>query len=234
MSLKYDKKRGTAHPADVLRERFQRHVVATLPDLSRSLRASGRTVFRVLSQVGYHSSYSHTGRYYTLEGIPTFDADGLWFHEDVGFSVLGTLRATVETFVKQASSGCTHEELQGRLRARVHDLLRTLVHARLIGRERVDAVYVYVSASADVARAQLAHRRALRPPTAPSSPPLNAAQVIDVLLAVIRSPRASAKEVGTRLRARGLAVSDTQVQDVFVRYDLEKKTAHSRSRRSRR
>ena len=93
MSLKYD--RRAADAPIVLRERFQRHPVAELPELCRVLSASGRTVFRVLGRIGYHTSYNHAGRYYTLEGIPRFDEAGLWFHDDIGFSTQAN-RKTLE------------------------------------------------------------------------------------------------------------------------------------------
>jgi hypothetical protein len=189
-------------------------------------------VFRVLNKIGYHSSFSHAGRFYTLEGVPRFDENGLWFSDEIGFSARGTLRATVEHLVLQAPAGCTHGEIERLVRLRVHDTLRSLVEAGRIGRERVEALYVYVDADGAATRAQLARRRALQPPT-PTSP-LDAARVIDVLLVVIRNPRAGARAVGEQLRARGLAVSDVQVEEVFTRYDLAKKKASSRSRPSRR
>ena len=188
MSRKYDRPAGDA--PTVLRERFQHHPVAELPELCRALSASGRTVFRVLGRIGYHSSYNHAGRYYTIEGIPRFDEAGLWFHDDIGFSTRGTLRATVEALVQQSASGYTHEELSRLLRIRVHDPLRTLVQAKCLGRERIEALYVYVSARARTARAQLRQRRGSQATAAapPPSPSLDAARVIDVLLAVIRAP----------------------------------------------
>jgi hypothetical protein len=218
-----------------MRARFEKHPIADLASLRRTLHASSRTVFRTLKRVGYHSSYSHAGGYYTLVGVPSFDAHGVWFCQDVGFSTHGTLRATVELLVKEAPAGHTHEELRVVLRLRVHDTLRSLVEAGRIARERVQSLYVYVSPLPDTAQAQLARRRALEvQPAGPPALPLDSARVIDVLLAVIRMPRASARRVAADLRARGFGVADAQVEDVFARYELGKKTARSRSRRSRR
>jgi len=109
--------------------RFQRRSIADLPDLRRLLSASGRTVLRALEGLGYHTSFSHTGRYYTLQGIPRFDALGLWFCEDIGFSAEGTLRATIVRLVEHTPAGYTHEELSSVLRLRVHDTLLDLVEA---------------------------------------------------------------------------------------------------------
>lgn len=219
-----------------LKSLFQRKAVVTLKDLRRSLRASSRTtVLGALERAGYTSSYSHAGRYYTLLGIPRFDTKGLWFYQDVGFSVYGTLRATLERLIREAPAGHTHEELQAILRLRVHDTLRDLVEARRIARETVAALYVYLEVDPAGAKAQLARRLEVeKAHEAISQPPLDSARVIDVLLAVIREPRAGAVKVAAALRERGLGVKDAQVEEVFRRYELEKKTARSRSRPWRR
>ena len=43
----------------------------------------------------YLSSYTHAGRYYTLENISKFDEQGLWFYRD------GTLKETTAVQVEQ-------------------------------------------------------------------------------------------------------------------------------------
>ncbi|MGH7895227.1 MAG: hypothetical protein ACREQL_11205 [Candidatus Binatia bacterium] len=215
---------------------FRRKPIASLEELRVALRTDSRTtVFRVVSRVGYQTSYSHAGRYYTLERIPKFDARGLWFYRGVGFSSHGTLRATVVVLVDRSAAGCTHEELQAALRLRLHDTLRSLVEDHLIGRERVEDVYVYVSARRPVAAGQLAQRRSAQVKAPAAAPLVDPARTIDVLLAVIHHPGDAPKAVVARLGAQGRLVSLEQVEQLFRRYDLpEKKTARSRSRRSRR
>jgi hypothetical protein len=190
--------------------------------------------------VGYRSSYSHAGRYYTLRSIPKFDERGLWFHGEIRFSAHGTLRATVVVLIEQAPTGHTHEELEVILGLRVHDTLRSLVQAKQIGRERVDALFVYVDADPERAQAQLERRReaagaaVAQTPASPESPPLELARVVDVLLAVIHAPKDSPRKLAARLRASGLSIDQEQVEAVFRKYELEKKTARSHSRASRR
>lgn len=232
VSRNYDNGHSPPPHGDVLRARLQRRPIADLPDLERLLSVSGRTVFRALQALGYHTSFSHGGRYYTLKGIPAFDTHGLWFYEEVGFSKAGTLRATIERLVQDAPAGYTHEELAPLLRLRVHDTLLDLVEGGLIARESLDDRYVYVGKTKRRGRMQLVERASRPAPLpAPSLPPVDAARVIDVLLAVIHAPRAGVEVIGRGLRERGLILSDAQVAEVFVRYDLGKKTARSPSTR---
>lgn len=213
---------------------FQRQSVADLATLSAALKTSSRmSVFRRLSALGYLSSYSHAGRYYTLHDIPQFDPDGLWQYQGVCFSREGSLKATVERLVERSEAGRTHPELHARLQVRVHNTLLDLAQGRRIGRETWSGHYLYVSATPARAAAQLRLRQqqpaGLGPP--PEPPP---AVVIEVLLDLVHSARVrpAADRVAERLAARGLPVTVEQVEAIFSRYEL-KKTAPSRSPRWR-
>jgi hypothetical protein len=222
----------------LLEKIFRRKPIATLAEMHRSLGSSTRTVLRALKRAGYLTSYSHAGRYYTLIRLPKFDAAGLWFYGEIRFSRHRTLRATVVVLVKESRAGHTHEELEALLRLRVHDTLRNLVNEKELARERVTGVYVYLHPDAKVAAVQLSRRRTIATPSAPLPPapaaPLDLAQVIDVLVAVIHSPKDDAGAISAHLRARGVPLTAEQVEGVFTAYGLGKKTARSRSRRSRR
>jgi len=75
-----------------LREFLGLQKIATLPELKISLGTTADiTVFRKLKELSYRSSYSHRGRYYTLQEIPQFDSQGLWSFREVWFSRLGNL-----------------------------------------------------------------------------------------------------------------------------------------------
>ena len=109
---------------------FRRKPIADLATIQHALDTKSRTtVFRILSQLGYMTGYSHAGRYYTLREIPRFDEDGLWSHRDALFSECRTLRATIVQLVERAATGRTHAELRDRLRLKVHDTLRELIQA---------------------------------------------------------------------------------------------------------
>ena len=213
---------------------FKRKHVVVLDELRHELQTHSRTtIFRVLSSVGYHTSYSHAGRFYTLKEIPEFNDLGIWFWRDVGFSMHGTLRAAAISLVERAPAGQTHEELQERLRLRLHDTLRDLVEAKALGRRLWEDVYVYLNANREAAEVQWAERqRLVRYPVEqkPALPP-DPARVIDILLDVIQHPKDDEKATARRLTARGLAITSEQIEAVFANYGV-KKTVRSRSRRS--
>ncbi len=223
----------------LLSRHFRRKPVADLQAIQRLLGTTSRTtVFRVLSETGYLTSYSHAGRYYTLEGIPQFDDQGLWSHGEALFSKYGTLRATIVRFVHDAPAGQTHGELRDKLRLRVHDTLRELSKAKKIGRVAFERLLLHVSVEQAVGGAQLAERRRLFESRHPPAPPsLSPTVTVEVLLDLVHGVQAWAKPAAIvgRLGARGVVVSVVQVEEIFQRYGIEpKKTERSRSRRLRR
>src|SRR6516225_539823 len=99
---------------EVVKALLKNQKIATLFELKDALATSSTmTVFRKLKALGYQTSYSHRGKYYTLAAIPRFDAQGLWSYRDVWFSREGSLVDTTQRFVEEAAAGLTSSELQG-------------------------------------------------------------------------------------------------------------------------
>jgi hypothetical protein len=148
--------------SDRLREFLRSQRIATLPELKQALGTSvDITVFRKLKELSYRSSYSHRGRFYTLDEIPRFDAHGLWFFRQVGFSRWGNLVTTLETLVGDAPQGRLASELQQLLHVEVKDALLQLVQQGRIARQQVTGLFLYGSPDPAVRRRQLLARQAL-------------------------------------------------------------------------
>lgn len=207
-------------------------LIATLGGCSR------RSVFRYLDRIGYFSSFTHAGRYYTLESIAKFDEQGLWFYQGVGFSRSGTLKETTAVQVEMAPEGRTHEELHNLLRVRVHNTLLGLVRDGRISRERFEDVYLYVSADPDLAREQINKRRELLALICEVSRVPSEEEIVEVLVETLRAAPEipTPEEVSRRLMARGVRLEPHHVLQVFEAHHLVpgKKKASSSSRRSRR
>ncbi len=118
------------------------------------------TVLRKLKCLGYRSSYSHHGKYYTLDRLAAFDAEGLWTSAPARFSRHGTLLETVRHFVESSEWGYSAGELQKRLGVSVKEPLLKLVRDHRLQRELAAGVYAYGSQDPARAHAQWARRRA--------------------------------------------------------------------------
>jgi len=134
--------------------------IATIDELKTALGTDvAITVYRKLKEVAYHTSYSHRGRYYTLDEVACFDDKGLWSYRDVCFSIFGNLMATAEAFVKQSEAGYYSGELEHVLNVGVKGCLLKLVRQGRITRKRVSGLYLYCANSRDRMQEQLLARQ---------------------------------------------------------------------------
>ena len=144
---------------DPLRSLLNTERIATLEQLKTALGTTGTmTVFRRLKALGYLTSYSHRGKYYTLLEIAEFNEQGLWSYHSVWFSRHGNLVATVKEFVEEATAGWTAQELERIVQVEVKRALLHLYQGKAIDREKISGVYTYFSASEDKRRSQLLMR----------------------------------------------------------------------------
>ncbi len=216
---------------------FAKRPVVDLAQLGRALGTSSRmSVFRRLSALDYLSSFTHTGRYYTLRSVPNFDADGLWRYQGIGFSREGTLRATVQRLVEVSDTGRTQNELQIRLGVRVHNPLLEVVESKQLRREVLEDEYIYLASKRAQATAQLERRRVLAAAQVSSAVVTGPLLEVEVLLEILhgaRLPEPDVAVLSARLAARGVRASVADVTAVLERHGL-KKTSASPSPRSRR
>ena len=138
-----------------------RRPVATIDELKAVLQTDVRmTVYRVLKDIAYQTSYSHGGRYYALKELMEFDQHGLWSARSVWFSKHGTLMATLEQCIRDAERGYFSSELEALLHVGAKESLLRLTQQGRVSRERVSHGYLYCSTDAAMRRRQLAARAA--------------------------------------------------------------------------
>jgi hypothetical protein len=129
---------------ETLRDLLLERRVTTMPELKKALGSDvDMTVFRKLHKLSYHSSYSHRGKYYTLDEIAQFDEVGLWSFRSVWFSKYGTLLRTCEVLVNESEAGYACDELQSVLNVAVKDPLRKLASDGRIQREKIGGRFVH-------------------------------------------------------------------------------------------
>ena len=118
--------------------------IVTFKEIGEYLNTNVRiTIFRMLKKLSYISSYSHRGKYYTLNSIPKFSNDGLWSYNSVHFSKFNTLINTCYHFVNNSESGFTVKELQAKLYVEVKLSLLKLYKTDKLYREKHCGKYVY-------------------------------------------------------------------------------------------
>jgi len=140
---------------DAIRNILNSNKIATIDDIKAVVGSkSTMTVYRSLSRVGYLTSYSHRGRFYTLPGIPDFDDFGLWSCRCIMFSKHGNLLETAAALVKRSDEGFSAAELELVLQIEANHALLELLHRKRISRSKLGGHFVYMSAEPGERRRQ--------------------------------------------------------------------------------
>lgn len=138
--------RPTQYPVQRLAAVFRVKKVLTMKEVMDVLGTRVRmTAFRKLSSLGYQSSYSHSGKYYTLQPLADYDQDGLWSFHQIRFSQFGSLSETLQSLVGNSEMGYFASELKERLKVQVQDALLKLYRSEQLVRKQVIGEYLYLA-----------------------------------------------------------------------------------------
>jgi len=134
--------------------------IATLDELKQALKTrSTMTIFRKLKALDYLSSYSHRGKYYTLNEIADFDDSGLWSYQSVWFSKHGNLIETAKDFIDKSTAGFTANELESVLHVQVKHPLLKLFQNRRVDRKKLSDRFVYFNIEPKKQKSQITVRK---------------------------------------------------------------------------
>jgi hypothetical protein len=138
--------RTVQYHSQTLEALFDKEKVLTLEAMKKALGTTAKmTVFRKLKTLSYRASYSHAGKYYTLDEIAEYDQHGLWNYRQVGFSQYGSLLNTVKALVCASKAGYFAHELEELVQVRVHAPLLKLTASGHLRRESLAPGYLYLS-----------------------------------------------------------------------------------------
>jgi hypothetical protein len=130
-------------------------IIMTIEELKTTLRTQNRmTVFRKLSTLGYISSYSHSGKYYSLKRLARYNKYGIWSYKSALFSKNGTLKKTIEYLVGRSTQGYTASELSKIVKVKVEDALLELVKNKIIIRKKISGIYIYFTTVSNLSKKQ--------------------------------------------------------------------------------
>lgn len=199
---------------------FHSHPCWMIEPLAGELGCSVPSTRRYLKAVGYYSSFTHNGKWYTLKSIPRFDRDGLWFHELIGFSRAGSLTGTIIQLVSRSPAGLTAQQLGEKLRCRCHSVLVQLYRQGKLARQPMGRSHLYLAVDQPIQAAQLQVLAGNQPVAA-----LPAELAVLILAEFIRQPELSFEELAAVVGGnRRIGLKAAQVADLFARHGLKKTT----------
>ena len=191
-----------------------------LADLAHRLGCALISVRRGLKQIGYFRSYTHNGKWYTLRDSPQFNREGLWHHQNIGFSKYGSLIATIVHLVARSPSGLSARDLGQKLEHSCHAVLTNLYKSRVLDRVQVAGEFRYLAPEEQTNRRQR-EQATLAPPTSPATS-LSTQAAVWVLVEHIKNSALSFEQLAARLQAqRQLRVRPEAIGQFFQEQGLK-------------
>ena len=196
---------------------FARKQVLTRTELLQKHGCSPMTLWRLLRQAHYLTSYNYNAKYYTLRTIPQFDDHGLWSYQDIRFSTWGTLPETMVAVIEQSAGGMTAREVEELLLVRnAKPLLAGLALERRLGREASDRPFVYLASEPSRQQQQLRQRKEQALLRALPEPQ----QIIALLVEIIRHPQQTPRQWAQHLARRDVGLETQDINAVMEHYHL--------------
>lgn len=198
----------------VIEDLFNVHKVLTISELAQHLTCSEITARRRLHHVGYFSSYNHNSRYYTIKALTKFDHHGIWCHNNICFSKLGTLKRTITHLIDNSPSGMTVSQISNILRIKCYAPLNLFYKNGYFNRIKHEKQFIYLSKQENIYQQQLdyyKHADDLKPQTA-----------IQLLVAYINNPNATCQQLSQTLLQKHFQVTAEAIHSFFEKHGVKK------------
>lgn len=208
-------------PKEQLIKLFDQKKCWTISDLCQQLNYAAISVKRFLKQIGYYSSFTHNSKWYTLDWMPHFDKDGLWFYEGIGFSKHRSLKKTMLHFIEQSRQGLSAKQLADKLLSPGYAVLSHMHKSGMIDRLKTQSGFVYLSIDQDKRKQQIRRLQSLAAETSKPSA-LTAQAAVYVLTEFIKQPRASFAELSRAVAKKQVLATPQMIARLFEEHDLKK------------
>lgn len=135
--------------------------IMPMAELKNTLGSQCRmTVLRKMGELDYITSYSHSGRYYSLKRIARYNRHGIWLCQSAMFSKVRTLKKTIAFQIDNSKKGFSASELRKILKVKVEDVLLELVKNKTISRKKMSGIFIYYSVVSNLKKKQELTRKA--------------------------------------------------------------------------
>ncbi len=204
-------------------EIFYRHKALSKDKILALSGCSTMTIWRILREHGYVTSYNFNSKFYTLRDITEFDEYGLWTYKGINFSKHGTLTETLIALIINSNSGMTADELGLILKMNVRPTLTRLCNQKKIKKEKKQRVFIYLHTESQQSKMQLTVRQKQVDESIKRIGLPEPERIIAVLVTRIQKPNLKPHQFGCLLARKGCKISTEEIEAIFVYYKLSKK-----------
>lgn len=201
--------------------------VMSFDDVLHGIDCSAITLRRDLKALNTISSYTHSGRFITLPGIPQFDGHGIWIYRKIGFSRFGTSLDTIVGLIEQSEGGFSRIELEEILGIRISQQIQVLMQRGKLHRVKMGNQYLYIPEAAQRNKKKKLKLIGARQTEEYFEKAIQKTDLVALLKAVLVESKVGIEIESIKRIAKkySLRIPPQKIQRLLVKYDLpEKKT----------
>jgi hypothetical protein len=135
---------STGGRRNVVEDIIRSKKIQTFEQILNQVSCSDITLRRDISCIKGITSYTHQGRFITLEDIPKFDHNGIWFFRNVGFSKYKNSLELIVHLINHSKKGLTREQIQKILKIQIFQQIQTLLKRDKLYRSKIGNKYIYL------------------------------------------------------------------------------------------
>ena len=118
--------------------------IQTFEQILKQVNCSEVTLRRDIRWMKGITSYTHQGRFVTLEDIPEFDHNDIWFYNNIGFTKFKTSLELIVHLINHSKEGLTREQIQKILKIQIFQQIQTLLKRNKLYRSKIGNKYIYL------------------------------------------------------------------------------------------
>jgi hypothetical protein len=118
--------------------------IQTFEQILKQVSCSEATLRRDIRQIKGITSYTHQGRFVTLEDIPKYNKNSIWFYRRVGFTKHKSSLELIVSLINSSKEGLSRDQIQEILKIQIFQQIQTLLKRDELFRCKIGSRYIYL------------------------------------------------------------------------------------------
>ena len=207
----------------VLKDLFSSKKITSFQVIVESIKCPEITIRRDLRDLEAITSFSHQRRFLTLPDIPTFDENGIWFYEDIGFSRYRDSLALIVEIINNSENGMSRESIEEILGIKIFQQIQTLLARSKLNRVKVGNRYIYLPEQMIKEKKRRVELFGTQEVEEYHVGKIKVGDLIAVLKALLAENMIDMDDLGKVIRKYSLNLTVQKIELITQKYDLDSK-----------
>tara|TARA_B100000315_G_C14571143_1_gene585582 strand:+ start:217 stop:894 length:678 start_codon:yes stop_codon:yes gene_type:complete len=206
--------------------------IQTFQQILGQVSCSEVTLRRDIRRIKGITSFTHQGRFVTLQDIPRFDKNGIWFYRKVGFTEYKNSLELIVQLINNSKEGLNRDQIQEILTIQVFQQIQTLLRRNELYRCKIGNKYIYLPEDLAMNREKRLRLLSANNVEEYYDAKVSSSDLVALLKAVLieKKIKIDVKNLERFARKYSLKIPLKKVEQLLLKYNLTEKKSHKISR----